>query len=105
MAEQLTIKTSAGPVAALIDRTRGVLQVNVPLLPGKRFGMFAVYADGGLSLFKAALCSFVDSKLDGAAPDENIGASMPGCIVAGTGPTIAAKAAIASDQAIEPEPA
>ena len=91
MSEKETINTSAGPVTAEIENTNGVLQINVHWLPGKRFGLFAVYDEGDLVLFREALAEFVDVNLESVQSDQNISMLMSGCIAAGTGPDASLK--------------
>lgn len=86
MSKKETINTSAGPVTAQIESTNGVLQINAHWLPGKHFGLFAVYDEEDLALFREALAEFVDVSLGSVQPDQNVAALMKGCIAAGTGP-------------------
>lgn len=82
-----TIETAQGPVTARMQRAGGVLQLNVHHLPGKRFGLFAVYDEADLGRFENALRGFVEGDgLQAAEPDKNITDLMDGCIAAGTGP-------------------
>lgn len=82
-----TITTPAGPLAAQFEQVGDVLQIQVMHLPGKDFGLFAVYGADEFVLFEEALADFVDGDdLVNAAPDTNISMRMSGCIAAGTGP-------------------
>lgn len=92
MTEQRIIETGQGPVTAQMQHAGGVLQLNVHHLPGKRFGLFAVYDEGQVDGFERALQDFIDGgSLENVAPDTNITALMPGCIAAGTGPARSVK--------------
>ena len=82
-----TITTPAGPLVAQFEQAGDVLQIQVMHLPGKDFGLFAVYDADEFVLFEEALADFVDGDdLVNAAPDTNISMLMSGCIAAGTGP-------------------
>lgn len=82
-----TITTTAGPLAAQFEQVGDVLQIQVMHLPGKDFGLFAVYGADDFVLFEEALAWFVDGDdLTNAAPNTNISMLMSGCIAAGTGP-------------------
>ena len=84
--EKETINTSAGSIAVDIEQVNGVTQINIPWLPGKRFGMFAVYGHDDLALFQQELTKLVEGGAQDLQPDTNITALMLGCIAAGTGP-------------------
>ena len=82
-----TITTTAGPLAVQFERAGDVLQIQIMHLPGKDFGLFAVYGADDFVLFEEALAWFVDGDdLTNAAPNTNISMLMSGCIAAGTGP-------------------
>lgn len=82
-----TITTPAGPLVAQFEQVGDVLQIQVMHLPGKDFGLFAVYGADDFVLFEEALAWFVDGDdLTNAAPNTNISMLMSGCIAAGTGP-------------------
>jgi hypothetical protein len=93
--EQLTFDTAAGPITASIVRDNGVAQISVHYIPGKRFGLFAVYDQADLPQFGDALRDFVAHNLEGTGPDMNISGSLRGAIAAGTGPAISFKAEFA----------
>ena len=81
------ITTTAGPLAVQFERAGDVLQIQIMHLPGKDFGLFAVYGADDFVLFEEALSWFVDGNdLVNAAPNTNISMLMSGCIAAGTGP-------------------
>ena len=85
--QNTTIPTSAGPIAVQFERAGDVLQIQVMYLPGKDFGLFAVYGADDFALFEEALEGFVDGDFFArAAPDKDISAYMNDCIAAGTGP-------------------
>ena len=85
--QNITIPTSAGPIAAQFERAGDILQIQVMHLPGKDFGLFAVYGADDFVLFEEALEDFVDGDFFArVAPDMNISMYMSGCIAAGTGP-------------------
>ena len=82
-----TITTTAGPIAVQFERAGDILQIQVMHLPGKDFGLFAVYGADDFVLFEEALEDFVDGDFFArVAPDMNISMYMSGCIAAGTGP-------------------
>ena len=82
-----TITTTAGPLAVQFERAGDVLQIQIMHLPGKDFGLFAVYGADDFVLFEEALAWFVDGDdLTNAAPNTNISMLMSGCIAADTGP-------------------
>lgn len=82
-----TITTTAGPLAVQFERAGDVLQIQIMHLPGKDFGLFAVYGADDFVLFEEALAWFMDGDdLTNAAPNTNISMLMSGCIAAGTGP-------------------
>ena len=85
--QNTTIPTSAGPIAVQFEHTGDVLQIQVMHLPGKDFGLFAVYGADDFVLFEEALEDFVDGDLfRRVAPDMDLSMYMYGCIAAGTGP-------------------
>lgn len=79
-----TFTTPAGPIYAEVTEAGGVLQINVPVLPGKDFGLFAVYDI--LEDFEDDFARFVERDLAYTGPDENLTLALQDCVAAGTGP-------------------
>lgn len=86
MKNSKTVQTLRGPVTIDTEKVNGGVQFNVHHLPGKKFGMFAVYLPEKAGKFENEIRDLVVRKLGVIGPDENVTSHLPSCMAAGSGP-------------------